>query len=268
MVNIHEYAYDTLKKTGHYSLPVDVEAVCSQQLITVLPYSSAKEKIHEPELWEYAETIDGLGMIYNNIAYICYRDDLSYTDRREVIMHECGHFCLNHISHNNTVGKNQDPDVQNAMELEADAFSLAALAPIPLLRQHSAKTVKDIQRLTRMSEKQAKQVLPYLADTLSASFNLIRSIVLPVVSILVSAVILGSGLLAQRNTPLITQEDTHIILQNSAISDNKMFYWTKSGEVYHGWKNCPPIKNRILISGTKQDAEANKDRPCKICIGV
>lgn len=128
-------------------------------------YSTSKPIISRLELNEYADTHDGFTYAENGRIIIFIRDELYYLEKINVICHEIGHIVLGHTSYNGVLGKNKDKNYEDALENEADIFSLEFQAPIFILLQKNYDTAEKIFNAgilnKEMSEIQYRELLEY-----------------------------------------------------------------------------------------------------------
>lgn len=97
---------------------------------------------------------DGAVVLEKGCYCIIYKKK-PFKRQRFTIAHEIGHIVLNHLIEFSPA-KNFPPHVYDILELEADVFAAALLAPFTVTREHKLKTVKEIAEFFTVSKLCAK----------------------------------------------------------------------------------------------------------------
>ena len=102
-------------------------------------------KLSDPELFAIAKEYSDDAFKYKNI--ICYNNSKSESRIRFSLMHELGHFILNH--------KNTTPDHED----EADYFASCVLAPRAAIWRSGCRTAEDIHNMFGLSYSASNRAL-------------------------------------------------------------------------------------------------------------
>ncbi len=250
MLAMQEYAMDLLTASHQTTLPIDENAVARWLGAKVQPYSAAKPLLTTLGCWEYAGTVKGLSVRIDGAVCICYPDRLSALERRSVILHECGHIYLKHLTDSVVLGKSGDPDVDAAQEQEADAFALFALAPPELLSRMKVFTAREIARTCRVSLRDARTVAAFMRpEAKRKTLHWFLAAVLATLAVFL--LILARPTETPPARPLPTKRGATV-------------YVTPAGDRYHR-QDCYHIAGHDVIAIDRAAAINSGYTPCKTC---
>lgn len=134
---IDKKVLEVIKECGVQSFPIDCTAILKHYQIKLLPYEYLQRE--NRELFEIAATYSDEAFQYEDI--ICFNSDRPSSRIRFSLMHELGHFKLNH-------GK----DYTAESEKEANYFSSHLLAPRIAIYFSECKTSADVAKRFQLSQ--------------------------------------------------------------------------------------------------------------------
>lgn len=128
-------------------IPVSGFEIASKLGIAVVPFSSLS--VTERQAAERASK-DALSIQKSGLEYIYYNDEMTYERTNWSILHEIGHFILDHTG--------QNPEYEEA---EADFFAKYAIAPPILIDEIQPTSPLDIYVRFRVSMEAAQYAFEY-----------------------------------------------------------------------------------------------------------
>lgn len=148
-----DLSWEILIRNKVSSLPVDVEAICIKEGITLLSYETGRELIENLDLPEH--TLDNDAFSVGNI--ICFDENSSPQRRRFSIAHELGHIFLHTGDGNKVTLYNREPQpLDDPIENEANLFASRLLAPLGVIQFLNLNTISEISQYCDISYSAAK----------------------------------------------------------------------------------------------------------------
>lgn len=270
-------------------------------------YNKVSEIINNPDISENCYDKKGFTCAISKDKklefYIFYKNDLSYDEKINVILHEIGHIMMKHTYHGSILDKKEDIDIKNKQEVEANMFACEVLAPSCVLEYLKKDTAEDIKNITRLSYddslkyitelhrakddyddyiknkilKQYKKCINSIKknefkDVISKN-SFIKSAFLGLITLSIISIFSVMYLI---NKDTKTENSTEIQLNNKPsieestkennIANKNIVYVTSAGKKYH-LSDCRYIKNKTNIHKfSLDDAKKIGYRPCSLCI--
>lgn len=267
--------------TNLFFTPKTLRELTDKLGYSLLSYTEGQEIIERQNLQAYTEK-KAFTVFVGNSRIILYQDNLSFSEKVFVILHEIGHIELEH-TYFGILGKSEDSAQSDAQEQEADAFAYQVMAPLSFLRRRGVSDTEQIKELTMLSGDRAAHVLALLHDSTIRDSNdalVARRIsrAMPRVkkrcsAAIIFAVILALpalygiisfvGTFAGADEALPTQINSPDLPDSvQSVSVTETYYVTAQGEKYHR-AGCRYLKNSTPIPVTGDELQYYA--PCKIC---
>ncbi|WP_250278764.1 ImmA/IrrE family metallo-endopeptidase [[Clostridium] colinum] len=295
---IKEKAYNFLISYRITNLNFNIELLTEIAILNkweLCKYSSNQKLIYNLNLKEQLK-LDAFTFIKENKIFILYNDDLPENDILFNILYEFGHILLKHSSSNNIMGSSLIKENLIRQENEANTFACEVLAPSCIFKEMEVYSIDDIIRLSKLPIKHITQHIPNITNFHSLddiSERLIKIFneyikknkydneetkinpkvnksylkFFTVSSILTICLIFI--LISLKNNNISNNSminNTAPITSIETITNDKVFYTTKTGTKYH-LKDCRYIKDKNnLIQLNFNDDNFKKYEPCSICI--
>nr|WP_317357963.1 ImmA/IrrE family metallo-endopeptidase [uncultured Tyzzerella sp.] len=296
---IKEKAYNFLIRYRITNLNFNIQLLTEIAILNnwqLCKYSSNQKLIHSLQLEENM-CLDAFTFLEDTQIIIFYNDNLPENDILFNILHEFGHILLKHSSSNNVIGNGLIKETLIRQENEANTFACEVLAPSCIFKEMEIYSIDDIIRLSKLPVKHISQHIPnitnfYSLDDISErlikifndyitkntyNYNKEETKIKPkakkpylkffgVVSILVICLIFILTSLKNNNNPNDITNNSVSSNLTEIVTNDKIFYATKTGSKYH-IKDCRYVKDKNNLIQLNIDDENFKNyEPCSICI--
>lgn len=259
----------------------DIKTLIIQNGWHLFSYNESEELIEQLDLQTYCKTRNGFTYVLQGKKthyMIFYKDELSYTMKTFVLLHEIGHIVLNHTYIGGIFGQGKSTVLTNQQEKEADIFALEFMAPSCLLQPWHINTVDKIKFYHLIPNAYVEQYVlamhktkPYttrLGIKMRWHYHHVHYDLLTKFSRIASSIILCLfiafifsfsylGFRAATHPPSSS-------VSSSFSSAQEIVYVTQTGKRYHR-ATCPHIQGHTTIRLTRKQAKERHLTPCLTC---
>lgn len=253
--------------------------------IRIRYFIDAYDELSRNNLLPYTKKYPGFTYLDSYGVYHIYLNsdpNIGIIERRKILAHEIGHIVCDHKSNIGIMGMSNNAEDRDRMEIEANDFALALLAPMCVLKQLRIRTVGGVQNQAVISIPDAQRILGIISDQQNIGktsiekklCNLILSnrsrkpsvkqIAITMSSVLlIVAIIFGTTLFLALKSAVQMPTDAPIPT-SSAYKNGQLVAITPGGSKYHD-PNCNYAQRNNVTYVTKEEAERMGKTPCLQC---
>ena len=261
----------------------DIKTLIQQNGWHLFSYHEGHAILSQLHLTNYAQNHNGFTYVMHGekIHYlIFYKDELSYTTKTFVLLHEIGHIVLNHTYIDGIFGQGQSTARTRHQETEADIFALEFMAPSCLLKTWHINTVDKVKSHHLIPQSYVEQYVlsmyteKHFSNRISFKMHLhyfrIHYDLLPPFCKFLLPILLSAALclvpvtwyLCSSGLSPARPAQTSSSVRQASLSQK--VYITSSGQRYHR-STCPHIQNHTTYAITRKEAYDRHFTPCLTC---